>query len=287
MNNLLVATKEVAIKGNELQELRNDLVRLYGDPAKHPDASIVIPVNAQGDIGNLLLLLSDIANYHGNNNFEIVPVINNYPEDNPPEEIELLRRAELNVVSVPNARRPGEKVGFSARMPGLNAARSNFTIHFDADCRIPNSTALLDYYVEQLRSGVLLVYSPVLYYDLPKGLPVKVRVAVHNIVRWTKRNILGIPTARGSNYAIERRLMRSLYKTGKLTEDFQIGPNIKAIGAKHAYSGNKELAVLTSGRNISGSWKRLFTYVRWRFFFNLKLLRDTAAARSVKETRTE
>lgn len=265
-------------------DLGTEIRRLRGDPARDPDGSVVVPVNAQGDVDSLFVLLGDLARYRGTYAIEVVPVLNNYPPDDVPSAIGELRRLGVAVVALPDARRPGEKVGFSARMPGVSAARSAVTIHLDADCRVPDPTALIDHYVTCLRSGASLAYTPVGYYDTPGGLAVRVRIAIHHFTRWIKRNVLRMPTPRGSNYALDRSLMLSLYGTGQLIEDFNIGPNIKAMAASHRYSGHRNLVVLTSGRKLGATWKRLYTYVRWRLRFNADRLRDRGAASSLRRT---
>ncbi len=274
-----MSTSNLTFQAFDPSTLREPLAHLRGNPEHAPDGSIVIPVNAQADLDNLLQIVRDLTRYGGEHTFEVIPVINNYPPDTPPAQIETFRAMGLEVVAIPNARRPGEKVGFSARIPGLRAARSPITIHFDADCRLPDPTALLNFYVNQLRSGNVLAYTPVHFFDLPEGLAVRCRVAFHHTARWMKRNLLRIPTARGSNYAIDRSTMLQLYESGKVTEDFQVGLNVKALGARSAYSGARELAVLTSGRMFHSSWKRLLSYARWRLHFNIRMLRDTRAAR--------
>lgn len=265
-------------------DLEEELGRLRGDPLGEPDASVVVPVNAQGDLGSLFVLLADLARYRGRNTVEVVPVVNNFPGNDAPPAIEELRRLGVAVVSLADARKDGEKVGFSARMPGVAAARSSVTIHLDADCRVADPTSLIDHYVGCLRSGASVAYTPVEYYDIPPGLAVRVRITIHHATRWMKRNVLRMPTPRGSNYAIDRSLMLKLYETGQLVEDFNIGPNIKAMAVRHHYSGRRNLVVLTSGRKLGATWKRLYTYVRWRLRFNAERLRDRGAASSLRNT---
>ena len=85
-----------------LERLGADLVRLRGDTASPPDASIVIPVNAQADLENVLFLLREVAQYRGRRSFEIVLVINNYHPDNRPEEVRAYAALGLTVVSIPS-----------------------------------------------------------------------------------------------------------------------------------------------------------------------------------------
>lgn len=248
--------------------LREKLVRLRGDSTLPPDASIIIPVNAQSDLTNVLEVVEDIAGYSGKHSLEIILVINNYAPESPPE-LDRYRRMGIHVVAVPTARRSGEVVIVSARALGVEAASSKVTIHFDSDCRIKNVDALLDWYITTLESGVGVAYTHVGFYDLRNILSVHVKVLIHNTVRWVKRNFLGIPTTRGSNYAIARRLFLELYRAGKLSVDLQIGPAAKLAGARVAYSGKSHLTVLTSGRRFRGGWVKMIKYLRYRLRYNL------------------
>jgi len=94
---------------------------------------------------------------------------------------------------------------------------------------------------------------------------------LYNTFRWFKRVVLRIPVSRGSNYAILRSLMLKLYDQGLLNYDIKVGTTIKSIGGKIAYSGDKSLAVLTSGRNFRGDWKELFEYIAWRMGYYRRL----------------
>ena len=264
-----------------LDRLGVELRRLRGDPAALPDASVVIPVNAQEDLENVLGILGDVARYEGTATLEIVLVINNYPADDPPREIGAFARAGVRTVGVPNVRRPGEVVSFTARVPGAREASSEVTIYFDADCRIPNSSALLMWYVDELRRGAQAAYSRVEYYDLRSLWSVRARIAVHHAARWTKRVVLRIPTVRGSNYAVDRTLFLRLYDEGMLIDDLNVGLAVKTSGGSIAYSGARDLRVLTSGRRFKGGWLKLARYLRYRLLYNLRVLpvRPRAARR--------
>jgi glycosyltransferase involved in cell wall biosynthesis len=135
------------------KDLSERLVPLRRTLALPPDASVVIPVNANGDLHRVLGVVGDIAHYSGEHSLEIVLVINNYPPDNPPEEIETYKALGLRVISIPNIRRHGEAASFTARIPGLRAAASERVLLFDSDCRIPNATALVDWYIRALQAG--------------------------------------------------------------------------------------------------------------------------------------
>src|SRR5262247_1685008 len=121
-------------KPDKYKELRTFFVERRGDPKRLPDASIAIPVNAQGDLETVLEILGDIAQYTGKHTFEVILAINNFPEGNEPEEIELFRSMGLLVEPTPSVRRPDEAVCFSARMTGVRAANSEYLLLFDADC---------------------------------------------------------------------------------------------------------------------------------------------------------
>jgi hypothetical protein len=255
-----------------LDRLGAELRRLRGDPAALPAASVVIPVNAQEDLKNVLGILGDVARYEGTATLEAVLVINNYPPDDPPRELEAYARAGVRTVGVPNVRRPGEVVSFTARVPGAREASSEITIHFDADCRIPNSSALLTWYVDELKRGAQAAYSQVGYYDLRPLWSVRARIAVHHAARWIKRVLLRIPTVRGSNYAVDRLLFLRLYDEGKLIDDLNVGLAVKASGGSIEYSGDRHLRVLTSGRRFQGGWLKLARYLFYRLGYNLRMI---------------
>jgi hypothetical protein len=118
-----------------------------------PTASIVVPVNAQGDLGNVVTLLGDLARYDGRHRFETVLVVNNFPAGEPPPEVEALARDGARVLTIPSVREHGVAVAVSGRMAGMRAAATEYAIHFDADCRVPHPTPLLDWYVHRLRAG--------------------------------------------------------------------------------------------------------------------------------------
>jgi len=248
-----------------------DFQRLRGDAHIPPRASIVIPVNAQKDLSRVLILASDLVAYHGSQPIEIILVVNNYPENNPPEEILKYQQLGFKVLGIEKVIYRGG-VALAARIPGIELAQSENTLLFDADCRIPNSTALLDWYIDQLNSGADLAYTHVDYFDLPAGLVIKIRMFIHHASRWYKRVLLGIPTSRGSNYAMKRKLILELFSAERVDYDIQIGPVVKALGKKIKYSGANEHVVLTSGRFFSNSWKELFAYLIWRigYYFRVK-----------------
>ena len=65
-----------------LEALPTELRRIRGTGL--PDASVVIPVNAQGDVDHLMGLLADLARYDGAYRLEFIVVLNNYEPDEEP-----------------------------------------------------------------------------------------------------------------------------------------------------------------------------------------------------------
>lgn len=259
--------------------LREDLQRLRGDSHTPPRASIVVPVNAQKDLFNVFALASDIAADRDHQPIEFILVVNNYPADNPPREIEEYQQLGFNVLAVPKVEHKGG-VALAARMPGIEAAQSENLLLFDADCRVPNSTALIDWYLHQLDLGIDLAYTHVDYLDLPAGMAIKARMLIHHAARWYKRVLLGIPTSRGSNYAMKRTLILALFAQGRIHYDIHIGPAVKSMNGKIAYSEAKEHVVFTSGRFFSNSWKELLLYLVWRVGYYLRVRPAKPAAPS-------
>ena len=255
------------------------------DPARLPDASIVVPVNAKGDLENAARLLGDLARYDGPNTFETVLVVNNYEGDPPPQVADYEARG-ARVLSLPQVeRRAGDAIPFSIRLPGIKAAESPWIITFDADCRIPDATSLLDWYVARGRGGAGVAYTHVDYYDVLPATSVRVKVRMHHLARWVKRVLLRVPTARGSNYAVRRQLMLDLYAAGLLADELNVGPAAKASGEAVVYSGEPRLTVLTSGRMFRAGWVRIITYFWYRLRYNIRVLpvRSDAARRTGRE----
>jgi hypothetical protein len=229
-------------------------------------------VTANAALPTVPTVLGDAARYQGAHRVEVILVINNYPTETPPPEIESYRELGMVIVGVADVNRPGITTILNARAQGVPAAASEVTLHFDADCRIPDIDAVLDWYVHAFRAGAQLAYTRVEHYGLPKKLVTRFRQVVHRTSRWTKRVLLRVPTARGSNYAISRSLFQRLYDEGQLQGDIQVGPRAKLAGGKVAYSGKYSRRVLTSGRKQSGSWVRLIPYLFWRLQMNLKAI---------------
>lgn len=228
------------------------------------------------------MLLSDLSNYHGTRSLEIILVINNYPVDHPPQEIDDYRVLGVRTLEIPKVEHIGG-VALAARIPGVEAAQSERVLLFDSDCRIQDPTSLLDWYIEQLDSGVDLAYTHVDYFDLPAGLAIKTRMWIHHAIRWYKRVLMGIPTSRGSNYAIRRQLILDLFAKKRITYDIHVGPVLKAIRGKVAYSADRRHVVFTSGRFFSNSWKELFSYLIWRTGYYHRVKPTKPASPSVEQ----
>lgn len=268
--------------------LKQRIAALRGDAQLPPDATIVAPVNAKTDLENVLLLLGDVTAYRGKHTFEIVLVINNYPPDQPPPEIGAFEAMGIKVVAQPNLRRSGEAIGFTSRMHGVRAATTETAILFDADCRVPNATALLDWYVAQFEAGARTAYTHVGYSDISRDLPTLARLWAHHGSRWFKRTILGIPTTRGSNYTVHRSTVLALYDQGYMADEMNVGPTVKAKGGRVVYSGAKPLTVYTSGRYMKTGWRELVRYLWYRVGYNYRVLPvRTNVARYTHRERTD
>lgn len=246
--------------------------RFRGDPSSRPDGSIIIPVNAQSDLECVWVVINDLLDYQGRYTFEIIVMVNNYPADEPPN-LTAFHQAGIGVVSKPDVRLPGIRVAVTARVHGARVAASPLTIHIDADCRVPDPTALLDWYVEQFASGARAAYTPVNFCDLHDDAATQTRVAIHHLTRWFKRRVMGIPTIRGSNFAIDRDLFIELFDAGYLPADFSIGPVLRARNVPVVYNGSPRLAVLTSGRYFERGWHELVRYLLYRLRYNIQMLR--------------
>lgn len=242
------------------------------DDVRPPDVSVIVPVNAQGDLGNVRTLLADVGKYDGPLDVEKILVVNNFPEGEVPSEADELAKLATTVLTIPDVRKPGEAVGFSARIPGIRAASSQCCVLFDADCRIPDPTALLDWYHEQFQRGADAAYTHVAYHDYDDALSVRVYFAVHHTARWVKRRLLGIPTTRGSNYTVRRDVILELYDQGLLADEMNVGPTMKRLKGPVVYGSDEELTVYTSGRMFSPGWRNFIPYFFYRLRYNLRVL---------------
>lgn len=256
--------------------LRRDLLAsAHGEVA----ATVVVPVNAQGDLDNILKLLADLGRYRGLHRFDLMLVVNNFDPATPPAHADRLRSLGATVIALPDVRVPGEAVPFSARIPGAREARTDGLICFDADCRVPDPTALLDWYVDAFLAGADVAYTHVGYHGLRPHPSIRIRMVTHHGARWFKRVVLRVPTVRGSNYAIRRSLLLRLYDEGYLADDMNVGPVARHEGARILYSGRGDLVVLTSGRMFRGGWRSLARYLLYRLRYNARVLpvrRDAA-----------
>jgi Glycosyltransferase like family 2 len=256
-----------------LEALGTGLARLRGSSA-FPDASIVVPVNAQADLEIVLSLIRDLVSYRGRHTFEVLLLVNNFPEEDPPAALDEYERLGMRVVGVPNVWRQGEAVCFSARMEAVRAASCERVISFDADSRIPNPSLLLDWYVRQFEGGAAAAYTHVGHYNLRPLWSVRARIAAHHAARWLKRVVFAIPTTRGSNYAVDRAALLPLYERKLLADDLNVGPALKSAGGEVVYSGARDLEVLTSGRRFLGGWLKLIRYLAYRLGYNVRMIAD-------------
>ncbi|MGQ9826389.1 MAG: hypothetical protein ACUVSW_00850 [Roseiflexus sp.] len=248
---------------------------MRGDLSRPPDGSIIIPVNAQSDLERVWVIINDLLAYRGQHTFEIIVMVNNYPADAPPP-LTAFEQAGIRVVSQPDVRLPGIRVAVTARVHGARVAASQLTIHFDADCRVPDPTTLLNWYVQQFAAGARAAYTPVNFCDLNNDSATQARVAIHHLTRRFKRQVLGIPTIRGSNFALDRDLFVELFDAGYLPADFSIGPVLRARRIQVTYGHAPRLAVLTSGRYFERGWRELARYLLYRLRYNLRMLRVRA-----------
>ena len=260
------------VASEKLEAIRDGLARLRGDPAAAPEASIVVPVNAQTDLQLVLGVVGDIVVYGGPHTFEVLLLVNNFPAEKPPAELESYAKAGMEMRGIPNVWRRGEAVCFSARMAGIRAASSERVISFDADTRIPDSSSLLDWYMERFDDDAAAAYTSVGHYDARPLWSVRARLGAHHAARWFKREVLRIPTTRGSNYAVDRQALLPLYDGHALADDLNVGPALKAAGGHVVYSGARRLRVLTSGRKFHGGWLKLARYLRYRLGYNRRVL---------------
>jgi hypothetical protein len=158
-------------------------------------------------------------------------------------------------------------------MLAVGAASATVVVSLDADCRVPEPTRLVDWYADQLSSGAAGAYTHIRYSDLRPMLSVRARVASHHLSRWAKRALLRIPTLRGGNFAVDRRLLVALYDERAIGDELSLGPMLKARGHRVAYSGRRAHAVVTSGRWMLGGWGRLVRYLGYRLRYNVRALR--------------
>jgi hypothetical protein len=237
------------------------------------DVAIVVPVNAESDLDEARQLLEDLTAYHGAHTLDLVFVVNNFSPSRAPDGLAALEQGGARVLAVPNLRKEGYSIGIAARAYGLRHTRADQAILLDADCRVPNPTELVDWYVDQLRGGASAAYTRVSHHGLSAARSVRVRVWMHHTARWLKRTLLRIPTLRGSNYAVRTAEFLRLFDEGRIRHDINVGPAMKSAGGRIAYTGRRELTVLTSGRFLRPGWGRLLRYLPKRIGYNVRLMR--------------
>lgn len=269
----------------DVDSLSSRLASLQPTDDVAPDISVVVPVNAMGDLGNVVNLLHDIADYRGPYSLEVVLLVNNYPATVAPAEIDELRRLGVQVKAVPDVREPGYAVVFSARMQGIRAAKSQFVVVFDADNRLSSASDLINWYGDRLREGASAAYTPVAFCNFPDVPSLHTRFFIHHASRWVKRSLFGIPTTQGANYAVRREAMLELYDAGLLADDINVGPTFKRMVGPVSYSGKQNHVVYTSARMFRVGWKRIIPYYIYRLRYNLRVLpvRAGVAGRTGRE----
>ena len=236
-----------------------------------PDISVVIPVNAQGDLENVEHLLSDIESYEGRLSVETILVVNNFPPGRVPPRVDQLRERAV-VLAIPDVRKFGEAVAFSGRVHGMRIAQADYVIVTDADCRLRSATAFIDWYYEQLSTWACAAYTHVVFQDYEPVPSVRFKLALSHAARWVKRVILRIPVTRGASYGVRRKEMLELYEAGVLADEMNVGPAFKRIVGPVAYGSSKELQVLTSGRMFRPGWMTAVPYFLYRLRYNLRVL---------------
>lgn len=237
-----------------------------------PDMAVSVPVNAMADLDNVLRLLEDLSLYNGPYGIEVILVVNNFPPDEPPAYIPQIEEQGVRVVAIPSVKKPGVAIPITARMHGVAAASCDPVVSFDADCRVPHPTELINWYVERFKEGAALAYTYVGHYDVHPGFSIKVRLATHYISRWVKRVAFGVPVTRGSNFAVRKSFVLPLYDEGYIADDINVGPVVKKKGGAIYYSEAKKLRVLTSGRYIRQNWTQLVRYLWYRLRYNLRTI---------------
>ena len=255
-------------RGSAAEEVPNEE---RAEAGATPDISVVIPVNAQGDLENVEHLLSDIASYQGRLSVETILVVNNFPPGEVPPQVERLRERAV-VLTIPNVRKFGEAVAFSGRMQGMRIARAPYVVVTDADCRLRSSTAFIDWYYEQLSTWAHAAYTHVVFLDPHPAPSVRFKLGLSYLARWVKRVILRIPITRGASYGVRRDEMQELYAAGVLADEMNVGPAFKRLVGPVAYGSGKELQVLTSARMFRPGWVSAVPYFLYRLRYNLRVL---------------
>jgi hypothetical protein len=233
-----------------------------------------VPVNAASDLSTVRGLLSDLGAWLETGGGEAVVVVNNYPEaDGEPAGVAALRSLPITLLAIPELPvRHGEVRPVAARAAGAEHASSDLLVHFDADVRLTDAVALLDWYVQQFAAGARVAATDVGFHSVPSGLSIRARIVSHGLARWAKRVLLRTPVTRGSNYATDRSLFLEAYRRGMIADELNVGPALVALGARYVYSGDRRLRVLTSARRFRPGWARLFKYLAYRLAYNVRSL---------------
>lgn len=235
---------------------------------EEPSLAIVIPVNAKGDLNNVLLLLQDISKYAGKNRFQVILVVNNYPPEAPPSDfLDLYRAAGAEVLALPVlVGHAGIPPGLKARMAALQTVQCRAAVFFDADCRIPHPTKCLDWYAHAFTDpSTKLAYTRIAYFNWPSGVGMWLWLRVHYLWRWTKRNLLRVPTPQGASYAMDQKLKCQLYEQGYLADETAIGRLAQSFKHKTVYNGSRSCQITTDARMYENAKPlRMFTIYAWR-----------------------
>ena len=258
--------------------LENDDLSLQGILcSENPDLAIIVPVNAKGGLANALFLLKDVSQYAGALRFQVILVVNNYdPEDPPKEFFDVYRKAGVVVLEFPQL--PGHSgvpPGLRARMAGLSHVNCRGSVFFDADCRIPHPIQCSGWYCKAFENPeVKLAYTRIAYFNWPPGLGMWLWLRVHYSWRWTKRNLMRIPTPQGASYAMDVKLKEKLYNEGYLADETAIGRLAQRFDHKSMFNGSKSCRILTDARMYENARpSRLFTvYALRRIRINLASL---------------
>ncbi|HEX5579061.1 MAG TPA: hypothetical protein VFY43_05275 [Candidatus Limnocylindria bacterium] len=248
--------------------------------------TVVVPVNAQVDLATAKRLLDDLQPWVINTAGRVLLVINNFTGEEPSEVDELRARGATVILEQSLVVRHGEVPPIAARAIGAREAGSGFLVHLDADVRVPDAPALMNWYLQQYVGGIRVAATTVEFHEVPPGVSIRARIAAHRLARWVKRVILRTPVTRGSNYATDRDLFLMAYERGMIADELNVGPALVALGARYAYSGDPSLRVLTSARRLRGGWVRLVRYLAYRFAYNVRALPvDDRAADRTRRSR--
>ncbi len=232
---------------SQFAELRRRLPRLWSPAQADPNASVIVPVGSPAELKQVFCLLSDLSHYRGSYSLECLLALPAGQPWLPPERLALLDSLGLRVVFT-SARGRG---GLAARGCAAQAARAGILLHFAADTRLPDPTALVDWYVRSLFGKFQLAYSRVDFYGLPGSPGVRLSLFVLNGLRALKRRLLGVPTPRGSNYAITRSLFLDLYEAGTLSEEHPVGLAARLAQARSRYAADRRLRAYIPAHKFS------------------------------------